>query len=286
MPHIVDSLASSVIQGLEETIVNRNSRMHLSDKPAEISQLNLEMFLLLRFSSLVLVENLARLDLRERLQPVRNYLYERLELLPGLRDLQLGEASHGYTPELFRSKFLAGVSNMKRLVQFSLHFDCFDQLISALAENCGASLKVLDVEQSLNVTDESVESMQCFTELRDLNIFSCGFTTEGQARLLTGLPSLLNLRRGDFLCDALEWVEQQARLNITEFFSSESYHFHSVQQMETVARICPSIRKMRFIFSKEHFISYVNLAAFRNIQELHLCGGDFYDGRVNIMVSK
>ena len=109
--------------------------------------------------------------------------------------------------------------------------------------------------------------------------------------MLSGLPSLLNLRRGDFLCEAAEWMdwldlEKVPRLNITEFFSSESYHFHTVHQMETVARICPSIRKMRFIFSKEHFLSYVNLAAFRNIQELHLCGGDFYDGRVNIMVSK
>ena len=79
VPHIVDTLASSVIKGLEESIVSRNSQMHLSDKPAEISELNMEMFLLLRFTSLVLVENLSRLDLRERLQPVRNYLYERLD---------------------------------------------------------------------------------------------------------------------------------------------------------------------------------------------------------------
>ena len=79
VPHIVDTLASSVIQGLEESIVARNSQMHLSDKPAEISELNMEMFLLLRFTSLVLVDNLTRIDLRERLQPVRNYLYERLD---------------------------------------------------------------------------------------------------------------------------------------------------------------------------------------------------------------
>ena len=56
--------------------------------------------------------------------------------------------------------------------------------------------------------------------------------------------------------------------------------------MRTVARICPNVRKMRFIFSKEHFISYSNLSSFSNIQQIHLCGGDFYDGKMNhILVS-
>ena len=285
--HIVDTLAASVIKGIEETIVRKNSQMHLCDKPAEISKLNMEMFLILKFNDLVLVPNLSSLDLRDRLQPVRNHLYDKLGHLPGLRDLWLGEASHGYTPDIFRRQFQAGVSNMKRLVRFSLQFDCFDKLISILAENCGESLKLLDVSQSSNVTDGSLESFQKFRNLLDLNIFSCGFTAEGQARLLAGLPTLFNLRRGDFLCDAAEWMEwlqveaeQTPRLQIREFFSSETYHFHTVQQMATVARICPNILKMRFIFSKEHFISYLNLTTFQNLQDLHLCGGDFYDGNI------
>lgn len=283
--HIVDTLAASVIQGIEETIVRKNSQMHLSDKPAEISKLNMEMFLILKFNDLVLVPNLASLDLREKLQPVRNHLYDKLWALPGLRELWLGEASHGYTPDIFKRQFQVGVSNMRRLVRFSLQFDCFDKIISILAENCGETLRLLDVSQSTNVTDGSLESFQKLTNLLDLNIFSCGFTAEGQARLLLSLPSLLNLRRGDFLCDAAEWMEwieagQTPRLQIREFFSSETYHFHTLQQMTTVAKICPNIVKMRFIFSKEHFISYLNLSAFQNLQDLHLCGGDFYDGNI------
>ena len=286
--HIVDTLAASVIQGIEETIVRKNSQMHLSDKPAEISKLNMEMFLILKFNDLVLVPNLASLDLREKLQPVRNHLYDKLSALPGLRELWLGEASHGYTPDIFKRQFQVGVSNMRRLVRFSLQFDCFDKIISILAENCGETLRLLDVSQSTNVTDGSLESFQKLTNLLDLNIFSCGFTAEGQARLLLSLPSLLNLRRGDFLCDAAEWMEwieagQTPRLQIREFFSSETYHFHTLQQMTTVAKICPNIVKMRFIFSKEHFISYLNLSAFQNLQDLHLCGGDFYDGN-NVML--
>ena len=124
--HIVDTLAASVIQGIEETIVRKNSQMHLSDKPAEISKLNMEMFLILKFNDLVLVPNLASLDLREKLQPVRNHLYDKLWALPGLRELWLGEASHGYTPDIFKRQFQVGVSNMRRLVRFWLIHICLN----------------------------------------------------------------------------------------------------------------------------------------------------------------
>ena len=39
IPDIVDHLAQSVVQGVEEAIIETNSLMHNSDKPAEISKL-------------------------------------------------------------------------------------------------------------------------------------------------------------------------------------------------------------------------------------------------------
>ena len=56
--------------------------MHLSDKPAIIAKYNMEMFLLVKFLDIIFVPNLSRLDLRERLQPVRNHLYEHLSKFP------------------------------------------------------------------------------------------------------------------------------------------------------------------------------------------------------------
>ena len=80
--HIVDSIAASAIIGIEDAIVERNSKMHLSDKPAIIAKYNMEMFLLVKFLDIIFVPNLSRLDLRERLQPVRNHLYEHLSKFP------------------------------------------------------------------------------------------------------------------------------------------------------------------------------------------------------------
>ena len=96
---------------------------------------------------------------------------------------------------------------MRHLVHFSLHFDSFDELVHTLADNCLKTLKVLDVEHSLAVTDDSIGHIGQFARMTDLNIFGCGFSCEGQAKLLLNSPTILNLCRGDFLCDALEWVE-------------------------------------------------------------------------------
>lgn len=284
--HIVNNITASVFKGIEEAIVERNSMMHMCDKPAIISKYNMEMFLILKFLDVILVPNLDHLDLREKLQPVRNHVYDKLHELPALQMLNLGDASHGYTPDIFQHQFLAGVEIMNKLVIFCLHFDCFDDLIASLGRNCSHSLKVLDIELSKQVTDSSIEDILKMSKLVELHIFSCGFTNEGQCKLLKGLQRLVHMKRSDFLCEALDWVDwYQAEngsitptFNIQEFHYSESYHFHTAEQMKLVSKYCPNIVKMRFMFNKQHFITYQHLNTFKHIKELHLCGGEFYSG--------
>ena len=59
---IVDKIAKGVIKGVEDAVIETNSLMHRSDKPAEISKLNLEMFLILKFVDIILVPNLRYVD--------------------------------------------------------------------------------------------------------------------------------------------------------------------------------------------------------------------------------
>ena len=56
-----------------------------------------------------------------------------------------------------------------------------------------------------------------------------------------GLPNLVLLPRGDFLCDALGWIDYLEELdnpifNIKEFFPSQSYYFHEAWQLEVASR--------------------------------------------------
>ena len=128
---------------------------------------------------------------------------------------------------------------------FSLHNDCHDKLLTILVENCHHSLKSLDIELSKNVTDAAATTLVKLQRLIELNIFECGLSGEVQSHVIKGLPNLLHLKRGDFLCEALDWLdylkeenEDNVKLNLREFYHSESYHFHTVDQMRLVRKAC------------------------------------------------
>ena len=61
----------------------------------------------------------------------------------------------------------------------------------------------------MKVDDQSVEHILCFINLVALGIFKTNISTMGQAELLKGLQKLEVLPRGDFLCDALEYIEEE-----------------------------------------------------------------------------
>ena len=74
---------------------------------------------------------------------------------------------------------------------------------------CSQTLRSLDMERSQKVDDESVNYILCFTNLVTLGIFKTCISSRGQAVLLKGLKRLERLPRGDFLCDALEYIEEE-----------------------------------------------------------------------------
>ena len=101
---------------------------------------------------------------------------------------------------------------------------------------------------------------------------------QGRARVLMGLaPSLRDLVRADFLCDALGWVDyleevEDPVFNIREFLPSTQYFFHEDWQMEMVARMCPRIEKMLFIHHHKCCPSLESLEAFQHLSELQIHG--------------
>ncbi|MGB1599187.1 MAG: hypothetical protein ACPIOQ_40940, partial [Promethearchaeia archaeon] len=89
--------------------------------------------------------------------------------------------------------------------------------------------------------------MMC-SNINEINIFQCGFSDEGKGQILNGLPKLVKIPKGDFLCDALAWIEDEDPIYmIDNFFPSQKYFFHEDWQMEMVSSCCPYISKMFFI---------------------------------------
>ena len=76
------------------------------------------------------------------------------------------------------------------------------------SETCHNTLTLLDVERSRKVTDDSVNHILKFTKLKSLGIFHTSLTNVGKGEIIFGLRDLEELPRGDFLCDALEDVNE------------------------------------------------------------------------------
>ena len=98
------------------------------------------------------------------------------ELLPGFRRLhvlKLGSGSGGVSL-VYHSKILDGISRMRQLVHFSLTYDCTNEIVRQLQRNCRWTLKILDIEYSSRVTDESVNDIVKFDKLLQLHMFHTG----------------------------------------------------------------------------------------------------------------
>lgn len=98
------------------------------------------------------------------------------------------------------------------------------------------------------------------TVLTDLYypLFQTGISTIGQATLAFGLPNLTHLERGDYLCDLLEFVDEdgdptmtEKKLAIKEFWTSEEYFFHTEDQVSL--RILSGKVKVGISFAKSFF---------------------------------
>ena len=109
-----------------------------------------------------------------------------------------------------------------------------------------------------------VDHISCLRRLTELNIFqnfstisrTSGFATSEQCQLLLRLKELVHLKRGDFLCEVLEYVNDRPNLHNTKlklkgFWPSEDYFFHNDYQMKLVNKYCPQISKACFMYKQE-----------------------------------
>ena len=164
---------------------------------------------------------LRKLDLSKIVKMLRSYLFDVLPRFRGLRYLILGSGSGGVS-NVYHHKFLTAVQAMVHLQYFSLTYDCTDEIIHALAVNNAHSLKVLDVEYSTLVTDECLNSIIALKQLLQLHIFHTGISLAGKAGIIINLPLLKVLVRGDFLCDALDFLDQEMDLDLLGISSTPS----------------------------------------------------------------
>ena len=130
-----------------------------------------------------------------------------------------------------------------------------------------------------------VDYISCFRRLTDLNVFQnfstssriSGLSTAEQCQILLRLKELIHLRRGDFLCEVLEYLESQTnyrnvKLKLKEFWPSEDYYFHTDYQLNLIKKYCPYIENAYFMYKFDCCSNLTQLQCF-----LCLTGNTIYN---------
>lgn len=186
---------------------------------------------------------------------------------------------------LFKSvvkDLMSGLYGLSTLRKFSLKHDCTNEIIKCICKCNRWNLQCIDIECSKHVNDKSISYILMCSNINEINIFQCGFSDEGKGQILNGLPKLVKIPKGDFLCDALAWIEDEDPIYmIDNFFPSQKYFFHEDWQMEMVSSCCPYISKMFFIFHEKCVPDYLVLLPFASLSQLDLFGGHFFQDKIS-----
>ena len=137
--------------------------------------------------------NLSELNLENLPKMIRTKLYNSLSIFKDLRTLILGSGSGGWLADVYSEKFAIGLPYMKNLVHLSLKYDCNSYFLHTLTETCKDTLRILDIEFSKQVQDDSVNYIKDLQYLLKINIFRTGLTIQGQVR--NQLDSISNFSR-------------------------------------------------------------------------------------------
>ena len=249
--YLYDQVVHHILEGVIEAVEVMKAEWTIDTNMPEF---RLKVCAMLKVGEVMHLNHLRSLNVDAMPKMIRPSVLRNLSAFAELRNLNLGSSSGGRQGQMLSTCVLEGLGKMKHLVKFSLKYNCRNDILETLATACKKSLKLLDIEYSTQVTDLSISTILEFSSLEELGISRTNITTEGLAKIIMELQKLRVLPRGDFLCDALEWIDweveksQKRKLNISNFWSSESYYFHTAEQMEHVADLCPLIQNMHFMF--------------------------------------
>ena len=281
-----DFLKNAVLIGICEALIEKKL---LWTPNIDKRKFRLELNAIVKFCNLLVHPMRRVLDLAAVPQMIRTRLYGSLRRFEGLHTLILGSGSGGWVPEAYADKFITALPHFDRLQKFSLKYDCTEIVLKALSETCSKTLRSLDVERSQQVKDQiCVDHILCFKNLVELNIFKTGLLDSEICQIIVSLKEIRHIPRGDFLCEVLEYLEDEVTLDIQfkfeEFWASEDYFFHTEEQMMLVAKYCPKIHTALFMFRDDCCRSLLVLNHFNHLKDLDLWGGKFYtDGLIHFL---
>lgn len=288
--HIIWTDYSTVFQIISQSIEKALQLTRKSWKPTTNHTFYLqELEHVMAFVQVTLNDQIRSLDFADIPTSMRCTVIDNIGIFNKLQAMIIRPYSGSNTGQwLFKSvmqDLINGLKSLSTLKLFSLKHESTNEVIEAVCQSNHKTLQVLDIENSKQVNDQCLTFILKCTKMKEMNIFSTGFSHEGIGKMIANLPKLVHLPRGDFLTDALAWIEDDDDIyGICEFFPSQKYYFHEDWQMEMVAECCPFITKMLFIFHENYVKDYLVLMPFQHLSDLELNGGQFYQDKISSLI--
>lgn len=261
--HLYDRMALEILKAIRN-LINEARSTHSDRSVGFITEISVAISL----THLIAHSNLRAIEFSCWPKIMRHALYDALLDMTGLEVLDLGSGSAGWRTSNIEKIIVNAVRRMTRLVSFTLCFDCTDNIINAVCENC-SHLRKLDATASRSVTDRSITSLANCHQLREVKLSSTSVSVPGFASLLLSHPRLESIGRYDELGLALEYANEPLRLKSFECRNMNTRNLY------LLVELCPYIQSLSLL--RDDRISDLSiLASLGDLRDLKLLSCDFY----------
>lgn len=232
-----------------------------------------EMNVVVSLTEVALNPLLKQIDFTEWPKIMRYVLYKNLTKMPGLEVLNLGSCTGGWRTSSYDKFILEGISGMKNLRSLCMCFDCTDQVIQVIGDNC-PFIQCLDVTSSRSVTDRSIPLLLKCNQLRELQLHRTSVTPFGLAQVLRGLDKLQDIGRCDEFGGVIKILHQSGACGP---FGLRKIHARGLAA-ESLRILVDMFPKVEFInlFHDEQVTDLTILTSLDCLKELKLLSCAFY----------
>ncbi|GBP64108.1 hypothetical protein EVAR_8477_1 [Eumeta japonica] len=272
---VYDILAKEVIRALSDLLEKTKHSLGFRGSMAKfVSQMNVAVamteVLFTKYLTVVSIDSIPKM--------MRSVFYVKLHKLTGLTSLNLGSLSGGWKTADMEQSIIKSLKTLHRLKNICINYDATDNILRCIEKNCPL-IERLDLSCSKNITNESIDIIINYKNLRSIQLYRTSVTLEGYTKLLLKCKKLEDIGRCEEIGKILEYIDltnSEARpFMLTTYVS----RYAPINHLQLAVDMCPRIRSMT-VFHNTLQSDLMVLVGLPQLCELKLLSCDFYADQV------
>ncbi|XP_032529664.2 uncharacterized protein LOC116779475 [Danaus plexippus] len=270
-----DKLAKTTIASLSDLIEKTKSSLGFRGSMAKfVSQMNV----IVKMTEVLFTKNFTYVSIDNIPKMMRAVFYTKLHMLTGLTYLNLGSLSGGWKTADMEESIIQALKGLHSLKYLFINYDCTDNILRCIVKNCPKITK-LDVSCSKSITNQSIDIINKFKNLKSIQLYQTFVTWEGYVNLLINCNTLEDIGRCDEIGKVLEFIHnncpEACPLNLRTYVSRYATSNH----LQLAVTMCPNICTMT-VFHNTLQTDLTVLMGLKELYDLKLLSCDFYANQI------